>query len=573
MLWPTLLILCACPGPPDPGSHQTGGVKSEDVVQDLPPNTCEQEPAPRCQLRLTLPQFDFGILQPGDTAWGELVWENVGSGDCILSEWALTPCVFQDNTFQCDAMDMSAFTVVTAPEPGHLLRPGQKTVFSVNFQAPTEIGQSLVSLKHYARLAAFFADPCDPSSLKAAPTEGEQGINLMAGVDGAFATVNPSSIDFGVLREDCPSSLRTVTVTNAGPTPFYLTSAALKNCPVHISLFVDKELPSSIQGFKELSLSVVFQGQGNQNVECELELTTDAPNLVKATLDIRGSSTDFDVMTDLFVQTAKPKLDTLFVVDNSNSMSDEQEVLALGLPTLVEKASSAGQVVQMAVITTDALADSGVMVGSPPFVGGDQVEEFVNRLQVGLDGALMERGLESAWLALSGSNVEEGGPNEGFLRPDAELAIIVVSDEDDYSADDPAQWVQRFQGLKKLWSGVGVTVHAVVATSDDCSDLATIGSRYISVTQAFGGQVVNICSPNFAEQFGLQGNLAFSVKDRFYPTYPPLPASLQVRVGDALCTTGWEWNPTAKAVIFESNAACFPQLGEKVKLDYEIICP
>jgi len=563
-----------CPGPPDLGNHQSGGVKEADVFSDTGIDVCAGVDVPRCELRYVPEQLDFGTLNPGDAQSGTLLVRNTGTGDCIFSEWVLTPCVFQDNTFNCEGNIQSAFTVLDAPDNGEVLAPGDEIAFSVYFQAPNENTQNLASLKHYARLAAFFVDPCDTSSLTLPTTDSSQSINLAAGVDGAHVTISPSKLDFGVLRDDCPPANQSVKISNVGPTSLSVTSAQMVGCPPSLTLSIPANLPMLLGGFKTVALGVQYQGEGDQEVACVLEITTDAPNLGQATLEIRARSTASSEQQDVFIQTAKPKLDILFVVDNSNSMEDEQGVLALGLPTLVEKASLAGQVVQMAVTTTDSIEDSGVMMGDPPYVGGDAIEEFVERLSsIGLDGALMERGLEAAWLALSGDNVEANGPNDGFLRSDAELAIIFVSDEDDHSPDSIEGWVQRFQSLKPLWTGVGVTVHSVVATSDDCSDLATIGARYIAVSNAFGGQVVNICSVDFAEQFNLQGSLAFSAKDRFYPTYPPEPQSLEVRVDGEVCESGWTWNSTAKAVIFDPLSDSFPNLGASVALNYEVVCP
>jgi hypothetical protein len=316
-----------------------------------------------------------------------------------------------------------------------------------------------------------------------------------------------------------------------------------------------------------------FEAVGVQEIQCSLALQTDAPNLPEASLPVRAKSTDLHDAHDTFVQGAKAKLDVLFVVDNSNSMSDEQEVLTKALPALVEKASMAGQDVQLAVTTTDAIADGGILLGQPAFISADgDVAAFVDRLKVGLEGSLNERGLQAAWLALSGYNVMPYGPNAGFSRPDAELAIIIVSDEDDHSADSPQQWIDRFMGLRASWSGVGTTFHAVVATTDSCSELASVGARYMEVAEAFGGQVVDICSTDFADSFNLQGRLVFSANDRFYPHYPPDPATLEVSVAGTPCSDGWIWNATARAVVFDKEAPCFPQLNEAVELDYTVAC-
>ena len=161
----------------------------------------------------------------------------------------------------------------------------------------------------------------------------------MASVDGAYATVAPTGLDFGVVRDDCPVETRAIHIKNAGPTAFNLTSVQLNDCPQSIVLTSPKLLPTQIDGFEQLVLITSFEASGDEDIACELVVNTDAPNLTETVLAIRGRSTATSKQTDVFVQGAKPKLDILFVVDNSNSMKDEQDVLALGLPTLVEPLS------------------------------------------------------------------------------------------------------------------------------------------------------------------------------------------------------------------------------------------
>jgi hypothetical protein len=169
-------------------------------------------------------------------------------------------------------------------------------------------------------------------------------------------------------------------------------------------------------------------------------------------------------------------LDILFVVDDSGAMGDEQEALAVTFGRFIDRLDSelGGRPnLHLAVTSTnvgtgpdggggDACSgqgDNGVFqVGDEcpaldqPFLidladpddpsaprtinypEGQLAETFSCRAQLGASGCGFEQQLEAMRRALDGSNPE----NAGFLRRDAMLLVVFVTDEDDCSAFDRA---------------------------------------------------------------------------------------------------------------------------------------
>lgn len=184
-------------------------------------------------------------------------------------------------------------------------------------------------------------------------------------------------------------------------------------------------------------------------------------------------------------------IDLLFVVDNSGSMLEEQESLSRSIyredcpildlnavpaallnpePGLLEELSRVCGIAQIlaaydrdfrvGVITTDVNAcDNLTELESPehrpqrgclqpvPSTGekvitksdSDLIRKF-RELVAGLGnrGSPVERGLDAVDLFLGADDVAEGceGDRDQLLRPDAELLLIFVSDEDDCSHDE-----------------------------------------------------------------------------------------------------------------------------------------
>jgi hypothetical protein len=166
---------------------------------------------------------------------------------------------------------------------------------------------------------------------------------------------------------------------------------------------------------------------------------------------------------DVFALETQAKIDLLFVVDDSLSMEQEQASLALNFPRFMQALQQGGTTpdLHIAVITTDMGAggidqdkcqqtgDAGrfqIQAGCPVQDGpkflridpagnknfeGPLTDAFACVAKVGAGGCGYEHQLQSLRYALSDNNP---GYRE-FLRPDAHLGIVIISDEDDCSAD------------------------------------------------------------------------------------------------------------------------------------------
>ncbi|MFT3708104.1 MAG: VWA domain-containing protein [Archangium sp.] len=168
-----------------------------------------------------------------------------------------------------------------------------------------------------------------------------------------------------------------------------------------------------------------------------------------------------------------PKLDILFVIDNSNSMREEQVAVASELTAFIDELKKGGGVpaeFNVGVITTSvylngrvgaqtfflnyatqsghlrpipvALADGGtnyddmsqerLLVGTDP----ELVTKFSKLVQQGVSGSGQETPFEAVRLALLGDLIKApiaNGGNGGFLRDGARLLVVVLTDEDDCS--------------------------------------------------------------------------------------------------------------------------------------------
>lgn len=231
-------------------------------------------------------------------------------------------------------------------------------------------------------------------------------------------------------------------------------------------------------------------------------------------------------------QADKPcvKIDLLFVVDNSSSMKQEQVNLVASFPTFVSEIQQEladAESLHLGVVTTDdyehnepGCADTlGALVTQTtgakgasdaecgPFVSGhrfmteadDLPTRFTCAAQVGIDGSGDEMPIDAALAALGPELAGPGGCNEQFVREDALLVLVLITDEEEEgSAGDPPQWFEAIAGLK---GGVesNVVVLSLIGPKDPaCEDAAEVGERLIAFTELFTyGSVGQICAENY----------------------------------------------------------------------------
>lgn len=170
------------------------------------------------------------------------------------------------------------------------------------------------------------------------------------------------------------------------------------------------------------------------------------------------------------------KMDIVFVVDNSGSMQQEQQNLAANFPKFVQvindyKTKSGEQLeYRVAVTTSDdekeegkfiatraAAAPNGCSPGpSRPWLergDGDVAGAFSCRAQVGTNGNNVERPLETMLLSVTTAAGANSAAGTSFVRDDALLAFIIITDEDEGGTEDKpkrpvAQYPAEFDKVK-----------------------------------------------------------------------------------------------------------------------------
>lgn len=305
------------------------------------------------------------------------------------------------------------------------------------------------------------------------------------------------------------------------------------------------------------------------------------------------------------------KIDILWVVDNSGSMSSSQAQLAQSFPAFINRMQALNFDYRMAVTTTDAWAGqfngnqtlfrvrdgvgsshSGVFIMTPT------TPNLPNVFNINVTQGTLGNGDERAFQSMR--NVLSYAGNSDFRRTGSHLAVIVVSDEDDFSSNSStylnnnysspnllpvSQFITYMNGLagtNDLANGVHNWSFNTVAILDTACRNALnasfsgriVGQRYIQLSNASGGAKTSLCD-DFGSNLQLIQDTILSASSVFQLDREPIPSTIRVTVdGQSVVensTNGWSYNATSNQVAFHGSA--IPNAGASVLISFDPAAP
>jgi len=261
---------------------------------------------------------------------------------------------------------------------------------------------------------------------------------------------------------------------------------------------------------------------------------------------------------DVFTQNPAEEVDVLMVVDNSGSMQPYQERLGTNFDQFITYFIEANVNYHIGVVTTDIeVPTAGQIRGQVITPATDNpANVFNNIVNVGTTGSGMEMGLEAATMALTEPLVSTA--NLGFLRKDASLSIIFVSDEEDSSPEPVNDYINGFRDVKgqrarDIFNASALTVTDIDECTSQQAAWSSPGTRYVDVADQTQGIIGNLCSNDF-ESIVTELSLNTSrLRDTFYLSDWPDTTSITVMIEESEipCETG-EWS-YAKLMLEEQE--------------------
>ena len=293
---------------------------------------------------------------------------------------------------------------------------------------------------------------------------------------------------------------------------------------------------------------------------------------------------------ETYLVATQPVADIIWIIDESGSMSQEQQSVAANAVNFFNRAIAYGLDFRMGVVDVN-IANNGVLC-----TGQGQSNDFfltpanLSQFQAcALEpwGSLTyeggtEHGITQGYNAIVNHLPRANAPNR--IRPDAQLVLIYVSDEAAQEVQtacnpdtDPVCIQAEIQPTLNLLNGISNpegqgTAHAIVGPPPSGCSTASLGSGYVEIATATGGQVASVC------QSDLGATLQIIIEDIVANSSPVVlhhyPISVSVAAAkDGLALErsrldGFDYRSSANTIVFV-NQEFDPLHPSEVIVSYE----
>jgi len=318
------------------------------------------------------------------------------------------------------------------------------------------------------------------------------------------------------------------------------------------------------------------------------------------------------------------KIDVLWVIDNSGSMASSQQNLTNNFPAFIDVLLDKQYDFKVAVTTTQAYLALPLFtpyyntIPTPSYYEGlaqdmiaafrdgvgathsgfpilfpttpNLVQNFSINATQGTNGRGDERSLQSLETAL------KSPLNSGFIRSDGFLAVVILTDEDDFSNDTtnalstytaaltPTDYyVAELDTLtgssaqNRKYSVSTIAVKDQACLNSIFNGAQRIGTRVLEMAQKTGGVQGNICG-DFADELRAISLAAASQATQFsLGNQIPIEASIGVTVNGSsvpnaatnpLADGGWSYNATNNSIQFIGQNYIPPQ-GAIIQVSFD----
>lgn len=309
---------------------------------------------------------------------------------------------------------------------------------------------------------------------------------------------------------------------------------------------------------------------GSQSVSEQITMRADRHSKSREFVQLtRAKATEFVrqghpgmTKTEAFSQMNLGVLDLLIVVDNSGSMSDEQQNLAARLDPLMQFVMESDW--RINVVTSDpgnGCSRAVIRRGDP------NVEAtFRSAIMAGTNGNGNEQGIR---MAVEGLNC----PQANWLRPNSSIAVLFVSDEDNCSNrgrgcqapyNSPNYLINHLsQNLGRV-PGKNARIYGLIwQPNTTCGSAYNVGYQYAELIASTGGKSGSICDPDYAATLrSISSDVATILNSDFELASTPDQGSVKIHVNGVEQAGGYSIN--GKTLHFDPK----PTYGAKIDVTY-----
>lgn len=391
--------------------------------------------------------------------------------------------------------------------------------------------------------------------------------------------VTPSSIDFGGALKDCPTPAEVITIKNVGGADLDVQDIELAGDGYSaFGLYADTTSFILAPG-EEATFEVDFTPAAWVNYDADVIVHSNDPDEAQSGVAVEGRGAEDAMFEEQWEQEFFQEVDVLWIVDNSCSMSGALAAVNANFASFMDEFVDLGLDYHIAVVTTDMdnPQQSGKFMGSViTEATSDPEGEFTSQVDQGSSGSGQEQGFGACKAALTDPLLSS--TNTGFLREEASLATIIVTDEDDdtdsLNASNFSSWFNTMKSDSEMATFSAISGPA----SSPCFDWnngvdASPAPQYVEATNQTGGIHESICADEWDKALQHLSLTAAGMEYEFCLAQEPSNiGEMTVTVGgvevDYDYSDGWIYDVSNNCIIFSGEA--IPGPGDIIIASYPV---
>ena len=268
---------------------------------------------------------------------------------------------------------------------------------------------------------------------------------------------------------------------------------------------------------------------------------------------------DVEVWVDSFVQVrAVDGVDIIWVIDTSGSMNSYQTQLLAGIEHMMLALPPTGWRLVMIPSDPEEAADEQQF----PLVPGDTILDAEDMY------SLMNRGPDEEGFDAVNAYMELNPYAATWMRNDAALLVVFVSDEDDQSdiLPTPMDFISWYSGRRfgNVYLASIVMQEESVSVCDGSTPGSQVGEAYMEATNMLFGTNVDICADDWAPGVA-DATSQIEPYESIVLSQPPVAPTIRVFI-DGVINWDWTYDAPTNTVHF----TVIPGGGSLVEVGYVI---
>tara|TARA_R100000664_G_scaffold19550_1_gene28683 strand:- start:290 stop:1339 length:1050 start_codon:yes stop_codon:yes gene_type:complete len=285
-----------------------------------------------------------------------------------------------------------------------------------------------------------------------------------------------------------------------------------------------------------------------EEVEVPVYIEVEVPVYIDTGFDDPGL-----IWVDSFVQpNTVDGIDILWVIDTSGSMHRFDPQLMSGIEAMLAALPPTSW--RLAMMSNDP--SKALLENQFPLVPGDDILD-AEAMYSAMGRGGFEEGFDATY-----EYIVNNAYSATWMRPDAGLLVVFVSDEEEQSNShftDLVDFVSWYRGLRggSVFLASIVNHNPMESLCDYPPSPIDVGARYMDATNSFGGNIIDICAEDWSAGVA---DAAASIEphESWFLTHKAIPDSVRVFINGELQDPGmttWHFSEVENTVYFNTIPA------------------